>query len=79
MYSRLPEDEALGSKYVEDIINLKNYNINFANVPFVGLYCTYFLMHLVGLVHMDRNIDAPQLDPRESIREISHRLHIPHS
>ena len=40
-YSRLPEDKALGSKHVEDIINLKNSNINFANVYYVGLYCIF--------------------------------------
>ena len=37
MYNRLPEDEASGSKHVEDIVKI---NISLTNVDFVGLCYT---------------------------------------
>jgi len=33
------EDEPCGWKHVERHKNIQNYNINFQNVHFVGLYC----------------------------------------
>ena len=39
IHNLLPEDKTSGSKHVDDINNLKNYNINLEKVHFVGLYC----------------------------------------
>ena len=40
MYNCLPEDEPLGLKHAEDIIN---YNTSLEKVHFVGLYCNIIL------------------------------------
>ena len=48
MYNRLPEDEPLSAKRVEDI-NITSYNINLENVHFVGLYCIITVSFLCGL------------------------------
>ena len=43
----LPEDEPLGSKHLEDIIN---WNINLENVHFVSLYCIIFWLIYTFLI-----------------------------
>ena len=43
VYNRLPEDEPSGSKHIEDVKKIKNLNINFEKVHFVGVYCINIL------------------------------------
>jgi len=40
MYNHLPEDEPLGSKHVEDVMN---YNTSLEKAHLVGFYCKIIL------------------------------------
>jgi hypothetical protein len=46
-YNRLAEDKTSMLKYIEDIKNIKNYNIILEEVHFVGLYCIIILQSAV--------------------------------